>query len=67
MTTAEGEQLAKRLKCQFIETSAKTRVNIEDAFYNLVRAIPRHGTEYRLVAVGSGGVGKVLLLLIIDD
>ena len=33
----DGEQLAKRLNCMFIETSAKTRNNLEDAYYNVVR------------------------------
>ncbi len=33
----DGEQLARRLNCQFIETSAKTRANLEDAYYNVVR------------------------------
>ncbi|KAJ3068488.1 Ras GTPase ras2, partial [Podochytrium sp. JEL0797] len=35
----EGQHLAKRLGCDFIETSAKTRVNVEKAFYNVVRAL----------------------------
>lgn len=51
---SEGQDLAKRLNIPFIETSAKTRVNIEDAFYNLVRIVPRTSSEYKLVIVGSG-------------
>ena len=36
---AEGTALAEKLGCQFKEASAKTRVNVEEAFYDLVRAI----------------------------
>ncbi|TDL21047.1 ras-domain-containing protein, partial [Rickenella mellea] len=35
----EGRELAKRLKCGFIETSAKQGINVDEAFYNLVREI----------------------------
>ncbi|KAJ3345588.1 hypothetical protein HDU83_003915 [Entophlyctis luteolus] len=37
----EGAALAQRLQCDFIETSAKTRLNVERAFYNVVRALRR--------------------------
>ena len=50
MSVTEGRDLAHSLGCAFIETSAKTRVHVEDAFYNLVREIPRTGIEYRLVS-----------------
>ena len=36
---AEGKDLAKSFGCPFVETSAKTRHNIEDAFFQLVREI----------------------------
>lgn len=40
----EGAALAKQIGCQFKEASAKTRVNVEEAFYDLVREIRRtHG------------------------
>ena len=32
-----GEHLSRRWKCPFYETSAKTRLNVEDIFYDLVR------------------------------
>jgi GTPase KRas protein len=35
----EGYATAKRLACDFIETSAKTCVNVERSFYQVVKAI----------------------------
>jgi len=35
----EGLALARSFNCQFLETSAKQRINVEEAFYNLVRSI----------------------------
>merc|ERR1712225_199915 len=39
VTTAEGQDLAKSFACPFFETSAKSRINGEEAFYDLVREI----------------------------
>jgi len=39
VSTEEGQQLADRLGVKFIETSAKTRHNVVEAFEMLVRAI----------------------------
>ncbi len=39
VSTLDGEQLSKALGCPFIETSAKQRINVEEAFYGLVRQI----------------------------
>lgn len=38
----EGEALAKQFGCKFIETSAKSRINVDNAFYDIVREIRRH-------------------------
>ncbi|KTW30060.1 uncharacterized protein T551_02004 [Pneumocystis jirovecii RU7] len=35
----EGQSLAHLYGCQFVETSAKSSVNVEFAFYNLIKAI----------------------------
>ncbi|KDE08743.1 protein Ras-2 [Microbotryum lychnidis-dioicae p1A1 Lamole] len=42
----EGQALAKKLGCEFVETSAKTRLNLELAYYTVVRMIraQREGT-----------------------
>ncbi|KAL8701619.1 MAG: hypothetical protein Q9201_004804 [Fulgogasparrea decipioides] len=41
----EGEDLARSFNCAFIETSAKSRINVENAFYNIVREIRRYNKE----------------------
>lgn len=40
--THEGQALAKHFGCPFIETSAKQRMNVDEAFHNLVREIRRY-------------------------
>jgi GTPase KRas len=39
--------------CKFIETSAKTRLNVDNAFYDIVREIRRYNKEM----VGPGFAG----------
>ncbi len=41
----EGEDLARSFGCAFIETSAKSRINVENAFYDIVREIRRYNKE----------------------
>jgi len=41
----EGRDLAKHLGCRFIETSAKQRINVDEAFSNLVREIRKYNKE----------------------
>ena len=38
----EGRDLAKHLGCRFIETSVKQRINVDEAFSNLVREIRKY-------------------------
>ncbi|XP_033103947.1 circularly permutated Ras protein 1-like [Anneissia japonica] len=54
----EGLAVAKQLKVPFLETSAKTNENIQEAFQTLIRETPRTGVEYKVVILGDGGVGK---------
>lgn len=41
VSTQEGQALAKSLGCDFVEASAKNRINVEAAFYDVVRALRR--------------------------
>lgn len=41
-TRTEGRELAKHFGCRFIETSAKQRINVDEAFSNLVREIRKY-------------------------
>jgi Mg-chelatase subunit ChlD len=50
--------MAKRLGVGFIETSARTGFNAQEAFIELVRVTPRTGIEYKMAILGDGGVGK---------
>ncbi|KAI9159196.1 RAS1 protein [Blastocladiella emersonii ATCC 22665] len=48
----EGRSLAQHFQCKLMETSAKQRINVDEAFYSLVREIRRYtdgGTD-----AGSG-------------
>jgi GTPase KRas protein len=39
VTTGEGQDLSRSFQCPFFESSAKSRINVEEAFYELVREI----------------------------
>lgn len=41
----EGRALADSFGCKFIETSAKSRINVENSFYDLVREIRKYNRE----------------------
>lgn len=41
----EGRQLARSFGCKFIETSAKSRINVDNAFYDIVREIRKYNKD----------------------
>lgn len=51
----EGRELAKHFGCRFIETSAKQRINVDEAFSNLVREIRRYNKEQTMGRPGATG------------
>jgi GTPase KRas len=53
-TAAEGETLARSFGCKFLETSAKSRINVDRAFYDIVREIRRYNREMQGYSHGSG-------------
>ena len=42
MIWTEGRDLAKHLGCIFMETSAKQPINVDEAFYSVVREIRKY-------------------------
>lgn len=52
VSTQEGSSLARELGCEFVEASAKNCVNVEKAFYDVVRQLRRQ-------RMSSGGGGKM--------
>lgn len=45
VSSQEGRDLAKQFGCPFLETSAKERIRVDDAFYTVVRDIRRFNKE----------------------
>ncbi|KAI8372127.1 ras family-domain-containing protein [Blakeslea trispora] len=45
VSVQEGEELAERYGCHFVETSAKLRINVDAAFHEVVRDIRRYNKE----------------------
>jgi len=41
VSTIQGQQIAKEWECPFLETSAKTRLNVDEAFFTVVKEIKR--------------------------
>ncbi|CRK46941.1 hypothetical protein BN1723_001216 [Verticillium longisporum] len=41
VSTQEGHALARELGCEFVEASAKNCINVEKAFYDVVRILRR--------------------------
>ncbi|KAI3620276.1 hypothetical protein CBS9595_002243 [Malassezia furfur] len=56
VSTAEGYDVAKRFGCPFVETSAKQRVNVDEAFNDLVREIRRYNKEQTYGHIGPYGM-----------
>jgi len=55
-----GKELSRQWKCPHYETSAKTRTNVDEIFYDLVRQIIAINEEAVKVQKGSGGMNVML-------
>ncbi len=51
----EGEAVARQFGCKFIETSAKSRINVDNAFFDIVREIRRYNKEMSTYPSGAPG------------
>jgi len=71
ISTQEGEQLAKKLGCKYIEVSARNNRNVQNALFMLLRTVhtftPKNpkkknscGPEYKIAVLGDCKVGKSL-------
>jgi GTPase KRas len=58
VSTIEGQELALKLGCEFVEASAKECINVEKAFYDVVRGIRR---QQQLAAKRQINTGKLQL------
>uniref|UniRef100_H2ZGP3 small monomeric GTPase n=1 Tax=Ciona savignyi TaxID=51511 RepID=H2ZGP3_CIOSA len=45
VTREQGEQLSRQWHCSFMETSARTKINVENIFFDLVKQINRKTPE----------------------
>ncbi|KAH6899825.1 ras family-domain-containing protein [Thelonectria olida] len=55
VSTQEGHALARELGCEFVEASAKNCINVEKAFYDVVRILRRQRQQSSRPSGGSGG------------
>jgi GTPase KRas protein len=51
ISTAEGKEMARKMGAKFVESSARYRINVDEAYYSLVRSIRDANRKVR------GGVG----------
>ncbi|KAI9249407.1 ras-like protein 1 [Phascolomyces articulosus] len=57
VSSQEGRDLARQFGCQFLETSAKNRIHVDDAFYQVVRDIRRFNKEQEMRGNGHDQFG----------
>ena len=55
VSTAQGQAIADRLQCPFLETSAKTGSNVEAVWRTLIREIWSYEGESSNDSVSEGG------------
>ncbi|KAJ6780943.1 hypothetical protein PWT90_09801 [Aphanocladium album] len=55
VSTQEGHALARELGCEFVEASAKNCINVEKAFYDVVRILRRQRQQASRPPGGGSG------------
>ena len=63
VSTQEGHALARKLGCEFVEASAKNYINVEKAFYDVVRLLRRQRQQSIQQLPGRTGTGKKCVIL----
>jgi len=58
ITTEQGQALATKFNCKFIEASAKTKINVDEIFQTLVRLIIASGGVPKKGAKGKAGAKR---------
>ena len=68
VSTQEGHALARELGCEFVEASAKNCINVEKAFYDVVRQLRRQRMQNSMrsptgngkvrMGTGEGGMSR---------
>lgn len=53
VSTQEGSALAKEMGCDFVEASAKQCINVEKAFYEVVRSLRKQRQETQFTRMGT--------------
>lgn len=53
VSTQEGAALAKEMGCDFVEASAKNCINVEKAFYEVVRSLRKQRQDTGLSRTGT--------------
>lgn len=53
VSTQEGSALAKEMGCDFVEASAKNCINVEKAFYEVVRSLRKQRQDMQLTRTGT--------------
>ncbi|KAH8781598.1 ras family-domain-containing protein [Hyaloscypha finlandica] len=56
VSTQEGHALARELGCDFVEASSRQGINVEKAFYDVVRSIRRHRMQPALAGRPISGM-----------
>jgi GTPase KRas protein len=57
VSTQEGQALARELGCEFVEASAKNCINVEKAFYDVVRQLRRQRMQNSIRSMQGTGRG----------